>query len=170
MGTWEAAPKEKEVNGPQGKTQFSFVVDGCEVIAEGTRFTGMETIYVNGKLSSKKRTFSKDSRHEIEIEGNSYTVAFKVPSVFGSKVLCSLINGDKVLAAQKCEFKTNVSLFFSLVIIISFLFGALGFIKVKLGLPDSIDIYVYLLQAITIIVTTMYVLSNSKAEITEENA
>ena len=74
---------------------FSFNVDNHQIDAWFSSLSGMEKIFVDGKLISSQRSLSFDSSHIVNIDGSEYSVDLKVTSILKGPVTCTLIkNGS----------------------------------------------------------------------------
>jgi hypothetical protein len=79
--------------------------DGDREIAAHSSTLGKESVFINGKLMSQKRTFRKISRHQFIFERNNYELVYFVSKILTGEMSCSLIKNDICIG----KFKTHYS-------------------------------------------------------------
>ena len=131
----------------QSKNQFSFLKgytfsfedDGQSVDAWFSAFSGLEKVFINGKLVSSQRNFSKHSRNNFSIGTNQYHTSLDVTSLFKGPFTCTLFKNDQEIKKQRLVFprKTGKSKYsFFIILAICFMVGAgFGVVKNNFNLP-----------------------------------
>ena len=62
---------------------------------------GKEIIYVNNKMVSFKKSFSKHSTHQFSVDDTIYTLSIEVPSIMGKIIYCELTKNGRVIKKSK---------------------------------------------------------------------
>jgi len=86
-------PPATEIDIPTGYN-FKFNIDGIEIKAGGSSFSGKEYVYLNNRLVSETRTHRKNSAHEFTLDGASYKIEFKMLNMIKGTLACSLFKDD----------------------------------------------------------------------------
>lgn len=162
------SPKSTVETPQQGAdAEFRFAVDGHEIVARGGLASGLERIYLDGELVSRKRSFARLSRHDLTIGERAYVVAFAVKNPFGNKIICELQHDGEILRRLRCEIKARQSvLLVSILILVAVSFG-LGWAKASWGLSDALDVFVYTLMAVTFFAATALAVKKGEKLVTE---
>ncbi len=84
---------------------FYFEVNGIEIAAHGSAYSGKETIYVNDNpVSEQRNLFNVSTTHTFKHSGKQYQVTFQVSNVFTGKVECNLFEEGQLQATQNKAF------------------------------------------------------------------
>ncbi|MFA6243822.1 MAG: hypothetical protein WC655_22965 [Candidatus Hydrogenedentales bacterium] len=79
--------------------------DGARTIhAWGSNVTGLERIYVDGTNVSEHRSASRISRHEFDVDGESYSITFNTKGALRMELQCTLAKGDTPLRSITATF------------------------------------------------------------------
>jgi hypothetical protein len=118
---------------------FSFEDEGNKIEAWFSGLSGMEKVYVNKKLISSKRSYSRNSSNTFLISENNYSISMKVISLLKGPFICTLTKNGQILRRQKIVFpqpaKKNLPFFTKLWFWL--IAGAtFGVIKAFLNFPD----------------------------------
>lgn len=100
---------DKSVNYKEGY-YYCFQYLGAEIIAKGSAKSGKETILINGKLVSEKRSFFRRSCHKFELDGHKLEMEFYMANMRTGELHCSLIDDDTHVETQKLALKTHYHL------------------------------------------------------------
>ena len=95
---------DRNVTYTEGYT-FTFVHQGHEIVAFGSAKSGKETLTIDGKLISKKRSFGRRSVHTFMLNGTAFEVEFYMANMFTGELHCSLIEDGTHVATQKKALK-----------------------------------------------------------------
>lgn len=80
---------------------FYFEVDGLEIAAHGSAYSGMETVYINDNPVSEKRNLcSTNGTHTFQHQGKEYKVIFEMTSILRGELVCKLYIAGKLHAEQ----------------------------------------------------------------------
>jgi hypothetical protein len=99
-------PDISQFNFPDG-VWFIFR-DGDRQIAAHNSILGLERIFINGKLASKRRSLARRSSHQFIFEGNIYAVTTIVSKGKNSKTECSLLKDDVCISRSIMHSEINV--------------------------------------------------------------
>lgn len=81
---------------------FPFDSEKNRIVAFGSAWSGMEKIFVNDELVSKKRNMLNfNSRHEFEIDGEKYEVFYLVTGWVSGEIECLLLKGNTVIGREQ---------------------------------------------------------------------
>lgn len=83
---------------------FSFEDEGNQIKAWFSALSGLEQVYVNGKLVASQRNFSKKSSNTFSISGNEYSTSMAAISILKGPFVCTLTKNGRVLKRQKLIF------------------------------------------------------------------
>lgn len=146
-----ASEVEKKTAG--AGVEFTFIVNDCEVLAKGGLGNGKESVYLNKKLVSEKRTFSRKSEHNFLIDDEEIAVTFSVKNPLSNKVDCELKVGEKLIQRLRCEVKPDVATIAIAMIVILPIFFGVGALKSHYNLGRGIDYLVFAMIGISLMVT-----------------
>ncbi|WP_285163414.1 hypothetical protein [Shewanella goraebulensis] len=80
---------------------FYFEVDGLEIAAHGSAYSGRETIYINDNpVSDKRNLFSTKGSHSFHYQGKGYKVVFNMTSILRGELVCQLYIDNDLHAEQ----------------------------------------------------------------------
>lgn len=80
---------------------FYFEVDGLEIVAHGSAYSGKETVYINDNpVSEKRNLFSTNGTHTFQHQGKQYKVTFDVTNILTGKLTCKLFIDETLQAEQ----------------------------------------------------------------------
>ncbi len=106
---------------------FTFFIDENVIHAGSSLTNGIEVVYVNGKLITKIRSFSKRSIHSIQINDQSYQVVFSTTNMLKGHLTCSLKKNDLVCKSYEGRIryfsKRKLLLFFVLMVAVFSIFA-----------------------------------------------
>jgi len=135
------------MNNPEGINKATFkhgyifiIKDGDnEIMAHCSALSGMEEIYYNDDIISKKRSLRITSPHIFKIKEHHYTVVFKVKDIWRGRVVCTVEKDGKLISREEKSFyKGNNLKFFGILffllalgIIVGYSFGYLVEILLK---------------------------------------
>lgn len=139
-------PPESEL-GPShemGGIEFEFHIGDNLIVAQGSLGSGNERIYINNDLASEKKTFSRYSSHEINVDGKDYRVIFSVRNPFSNKIECELLSDSHSIKKMRCEVKPKKSIFYITLLTLLVFITILAFLKSHFQLPDEIDYIKYI--------------------------
>lgn len=115
--------------------KFLFKVNDHNVLAWGSAKSGNEKVFIDDKLTSEQRNFTRRSVHTFMLDGNSYEIEFNTVSLLTGELHCSLIKDGvhvKTLkqvpkyTANKKQTKLRFALWFAM----GFVFGAYAIDKI----------------------------------------
>ncbi|WP_448548950.1 hypothetical protein [Thalassotalea fusca] len=127
---------ESNVTFADGYT-FTFHHKGHEIVAYGSAKSGKESLTIDGKLLSEKRSFGRRSTHSFTLDGVNYEIEFYMANMFTGELHCMLIEeGTHVSTQKKALKKSNQvsSLKGLLIMLFAFIGGGIvGFVSVWQG-------------------------------------
>jgi len=94
---------KKPISYVKGYT-FSFKDEGNIIDAWFSCLSGLEKIFVNGVLVSKKRNYSKDSSSTFKVGENEYSTTIHVKNILIGPFVCTLNKNGKAYGRQKLVF------------------------------------------------------------------
>ena len=150
---------------------FIFHIDEHEISAQGGLGDGREKIYLDNKLVSETRSFSRKSAHNLQVDNKEFTITFSVKNPFSNKIECELKTGEKVIQRLRCEVSPKGSVIAIAFLVAMPLFFSFGRIKAYFNFGDNIDYAVYFVFFLTFVITiNIAVIKGSKAitDITHE--
>jgi len=114
---------------PFNRTGFLFPFDlgNNEILVYVSAMSGMEYIYTNGKLISKKWSFKRTSSHVFILDDDHYEVLIHVLMLKGLTE-CTLFKDDEKVEKYKASYKykhITPLIIFVIMFFIGFLFGVL---------------------------------------------
>ena len=128
---------DRNVTYTEGYT-FTFVHQGHEIVAFGSAKSGKETLTIDGKLISKKRSFGRRSVHTFMLNGTAFEVEFYMANMFTGELHCSLIEDGTHVATQKKALKKryHISSRFRILVFLGLFVagGVLGYLTMLLAL------------------------------------
>jgi len=77
-----------------GGYNFSFNIDGIEIKAGGSSFSGKEYVYVNNELISETRTRKMNSGHEFTHNNINYKIEFEVINFLKGHIAFRIYRND----------------------------------------------------------------------------
>ncbi|WP_085906336.1 hypothetical protein [Kiloniella majae] len=80
---------------------FTFEDEGKEIRAWFSALSGLEQVYVDNKLVSSQRSFSRNSTNEFNIGSNCYSINMKAESLLKGPFVCTLSKNRMTHAKQK---------------------------------------------------------------------
>jgi len=83
---------------------FSFQDDGDQINFKSSPYSGLEEVYVNGKLITSQKNYSKKSSADFELDGNAYTIELEVVSMMKGPINCTLKKGDSAIKKKQIVF------------------------------------------------------------------
>ena len=87
---------------------FFFEQGPNKIAIHGSSISGMETIYLNDEIVSKKRSYKFKSEHEFSIDGDIYSVVFKMTNWLRGELCCSLFKGAELITTEtKAYYQKN---------------------------------------------------------------
>lgn len=113
---------------------FQFDIDGNEVVAWFSAFSGREKIFVNGKLIASQRNYSTNSTNKFVLNGKEYLTTLKVASLLRGPCVCTLSKEGvaikrKKLVFPRISFKKGT---YDLIVVLTTIIG-IGVLLVLLG-------------------------------------
>ena len=69
---------------------FNFENSGNEITLKCSPFSGLEEVFVNDKLVTSKKTYSKNSTHTFEIGESSFSIDLITVSLLKGPIICTL--------------------------------------------------------------------------------
>ncbi|MFT7560557.1 MAG: hypothetical protein ACI93R_002478 [Flavobacteriales bacterium] len=69
---------------------FFFEDNGTKFAAQGSIWSGKETIYADDEIVSSKRSFSRSSIHSFELNGHAYSVKFHMSNILTGALECQV--------------------------------------------------------------------------------
>jgi len=80
---------------------YYFEVDGLEIAAHSSAFSGKQTIYINDNpVSENGSIFTTINRHLFQHNGKHYKIIFSETNLVHSEVVCKLYVGGKLDSVQ----------------------------------------------------------------------
>ncbi|WP_235312412.1 hypothetical protein [Paraglaciecola algarum] len=80
---------------------FYFEVDGLDIAAHGSAYSGLEIVYINDNpVSEKRNLFSTNGTHVFQHQGKEYKVIFETTSILRGELICKLYIDGKSYAEQ----------------------------------------------------------------------
>lgn len=125
---------------------FLFEDEGNKIEAWFSALSGLEKVYVNGKLASSQRNLSTNSSNVFNIGSNEYSTNLKACSIFKGPFVCTLSKNGKEFKRQKLFFpqvetkKLPFLVKFSFFIILG---GLFGFARTYWQLPEE-SIFIFI--------------------------
>lgn len=83
-----------------GDLCFKFTLDGAEISAYGSKWSGKETVYLNNEIISSKRSFRRSSKHFFEHNGDEHCIHFNVTDILAGGMLCELYRNGKLIDSK----------------------------------------------------------------------
>jgi len=128
---------ERNVTFADGYT-YTFHHNGHEIVAHGSAKSGKETLTVDDKQISVKRSFGRRSTHTFTLDGVNYEIEFYMANMFTGELHCMLIEEGTHVSTQKKALKKRNQINARkalLIMLVAFLVGgAVGFVSVWLGI------------------------------------
>ncbi len=125
----------EEINTVTFKHGYIFIIkDGDnEIMAHCSALSGMEEIYYNDDIISKKRSLRITSPHTFKIKDHNYTVIFKVTNIWRGRVTCTVEKDGELIGSEEKSFYkgSNLKIFgilfllLALGVIVGYSFGYL---------------------------------------------
>lgn len=84
---------------------FSFEDNGNIINAWFSAFSGKEKVFVNGKLISSQRNFSKNSVNTFTLNDDTYSTTLNVESLLKGPFICTLTKNNKPYKRKKLIFQ-----------------------------------------------------------------
>jgi len=84
---------------------FYFDIDDDLIHAHGSAKSGKESIYVNDKLVTSKRSFRRKSCHTFKIANCNYEIEFYMANLSTGELHCTLIKNGTHVKTQKKSLK-----------------------------------------------------------------
>jgi len=110
-----------------------------DIMARCSAWSGMEEIYFNDDLVSKKRNLGITSHHQFNVNNHNYKMTFQVKSLLRGCIVCTVNKDSNLIGSEeKTYYESNVGklswyllLFLGLGIIVGYLagYGAGVFLK-----------------------------------------
>lgn len=119
---------------------FIFNENDTKITVKASAISGLESIYVNDKFMSKKRAFTKSSRHTFHLDDIEYQILFET-EVLKGQVTCTFFKNGKIIKSYTALPKGNHYIKSSLYALIGFVFGIL--IKYGISQHRINKIYIY---------------------------
>lgn len=145
---------------------FTFDVEDHHINAWFSAISGLEKVFVNGKLVASQRSFSKKSTNQFKIGENEYSTTLQIESLLKGPFVCTLNKNGKDVRRQRLVFprskgeKKKVQLIIQLVAII--LLGVtFSIIKRKFNLVDEAT-YIFLIIVFLVVFIFQYKLNKNK--------
>lgn len=112
---------------------FHFNVEGHDIHAWGSQFSGKEKVFVDGKTVSNKWGITRKSVHSFTLNGAIYELEFNMVSILTGELHCILIKDGVHVETQKQVSKLTVNKKFLITLIGIGLLGgfAIGVFFVK---------------------------------------
>ena len=98
-----------------------------DILVYGSAISGMEYIYANGKLISKKWSFKRTSRHVFSLGGDHYEVLIHI-SILKGLVECTLFKDGEKIEKYKALYKYKRITPLVIFVILFFLGFGFGFL------------------------------------------
>ncbi|MCF6345208.1 MAG: hypothetical protein L3J00_01920 [Thiomicrorhabdus sp.] len=118
--------KTDNVNAPSlYELCFMFHENDIKITVKSSVISGLESVYVNDKLMSKKRTFKRNSRHIFHISGIEYQVLFKTEILKG-QIKCTFFKNGQMIKSYTALPKGNNYVKFAWYGLIGFAVGILS--------------------------------------------
>lgn len=118
--------KDAEFSFKKGMT-FRFEDLQHQIVLNASAFSGKESVYIDGKLISDFRSFSRSSIHTFKINSINYELELNTISILNGKLECSLIKEGVHLKTLKLNTvqssKTKLTFKF---ILANFILGAVA--------------------------------------------
>ncbi len=86
---------------------FVFNENDIKITVRASVLLGNESIYVNDKLVSKKRSLKKMSRHVFDIGNMEYQVSFEAEIMKG-RITCALFKNEEMVNKYEIKSKGNI--------------------------------------------------------------
>jgi len=81
--------------------RFSYDVNQHLVELQASDWTGMEQLYVNGQVVSRKFSFSPQSEHRFRLSNGEYCRCQLISDATCGQTLCRIYRQDKLIASLK---------------------------------------------------------------------
>ena len=69
---------------------FEFEDAGYKIIFKSSPYSGLEEVFVNGELATSKKSYSKNSTLNFDIEADAYSLVLEVVSMLKGPIICTL--------------------------------------------------------------------------------
>ena len=81
----------------RGGIWFHFEVDGKQINVHGSAWNGRERVWIDDELVSDIRSFSVESKHEIELNGRALTLEFSATSILRGDYRARVLENGVIL-------------------------------------------------------------------------